>query len=121
MIFPLCTTTAPTSGLGAVLPAPWRARSKQRWIKSSCVKFCDLLKRRVVTFANIMTLAEFADEAHRMLLPVCEDAREVENILSIVYEDVLHLKKEQVQAQQRDELTQDDCTKLQSILQRLQN
>ena len=67
-----------------------------------------------------MSLAEFTDTARRKLIPVCDDDREVNNILNLLLEEVLHLKKSQVKAHEKNELKETDAQKLLSILQRLQ-
>lgn len=67
-----------------------------------------------------MTLAEFLHYARKQLIPVCDDEREVNNILYILTEEVLHIRKSRLQAEQQYLLADAEEEKLYAILQRLQ-
>ncbi|MDZ4846138.1 MAG: peptide chain release factor N(5)-glutamine methyltransferase [Chitinophagales bacterium] len=66
-----------------------------------------------------MTLAQFLHEARKQLIPAYDDDREVNNILHILLEDVLHIRKSKLKMVENNPLAEADAAKLRPILQRL--
>lgn len=67
-----------------------------------------------------MTLAQFLHDARARLAAVFDDGREVDNILHIVLEDVLHIGKSRLKAEENHLVSEEDAATLLAIVQRLQ-